>query len=66
VPEIAAANKQIIGQNPPPIVPEALLTISLLGKNLDAAGIVADAEISSQVKAAIGTFVTAIASQTFA
>lgn len=42
------------------IVPEASITISLLGKNLDTAGIVADSEISSEVKAAIVAFVTAI------
>jgi chromate reductase, NAD(P)H dehydrogenase (quinone) len=42
------------------IVPEASITISLLGRNLDTAGIVADSEISSEVKAAIVAFVTAI------
>jgi chromate reductase, NAD(P)H dehydrogenase (quinone) len=43
------------------IVPEASLTISLLGKSLDATEITADAEILEQVKAAILAFVIAIA-----
>ena len=42
------------------IVPEASITVSLLGKNLDAASIVNESEISSEVQAAIGAFVTAI------
>jgi chromate reductase, NAD(P)H dehydrogenase (quinone) len=42
------------------MIPEASITIPLLGKNLDAAGIVADPEMSSEVQAAIGVFVTAI------
>jgi chromate reductase, NAD(P)H dehydrogenase (quinone) len=42
------------------IVPEASITVSLLGKNLDATGIVADPEISSEVKAAMVAFVTKI------
>lgn len=42
------------------IIPEASITISLLGKNLDAAGIVADAAISDVLKAAIAQFATAI------
>jgi chromate reductase, NAD(P)H dehydrogenase (quinone) len=35
------------------IVPEASVTISLLGKNLDTAGIVADSQMASDVKSAI-------------
>ncbi len=42
------------------IVSEASITVSLLGKNLDAAGIVADAEVASQLKAAIAAFAIAI------
>lgn len=42
------------------IVPEASITVSLLGKNLDAADIVNDSEISSKVRVAIVAFVTAI------
>jgi chromate reductase, NAD(P)H dehydrogenase (quinone) len=42
------------------IVPEASITVSLLGKNLDAAGIIADSEMSSEVQAAIVAFSTAI------
>jgi chromate reductase, NAD(P)H dehydrogenase (quinone) len=42
------------------IVPEASITIPLLGKNIDAAGIVADPEMSSELQAAIVTFMTAI------
>jgi NAD(P)H-dependent FMN reductase len=42
------------------IVPEASITVPLLGRNLDAAGIIADTEISSQVQAAIGAFAIAI------
>jgi chromate reductase, NAD(P)H dehydrogenase (quinone) len=42
------------------IVPEASITVSLLGKNLDAAGIIADSEMSSEVQAAIVSFSTAI------
>ena len=42
------------------IVPEASITVSLLGKNLDAAGIVADPEISSTLQAAIISFANAI------
>jgi chromate reductase, NAD(P)H dehydrogenase (quinone) len=42
------------------IIPEASITVSLLGKNLDAAGIAADLEISSAVKAKIAAFVTVI------
>jgi chromate reductase, NAD(P)H dehydrogenase (quinone) len=42
------------------IVPEASITVSLLGKNLDAAGIIADSKISDEVQTAITTFATAI------
>lgn len=42
------------------IVPEASITVSLLGKNLDATGIVDDSEISSELQAAIVAFATAI------
>lgn len=42
------------------IVPEASITVSLLGKNLDPTGIVNDLEISSELQAAIVTFATAI------
>lgn len=42
------------------IVPEASITVSLLGKNLDATGIVDDTEISSELQAAIVAFATAI------
>jgi NAD(P)H-dependent FMN reductase len=42
------------------MVPEASITIPLLGKNLDAAGIIADAEIASEVQTAIVTFAIAI------
>jgi chromate reductase, NAD(P)H dehydrogenase (quinone) len=42
------------------VVPEASIAVPLLGKNLDAAGIVADSEISREVKAAIMALATAI------
>ncbi|MGV0029248.1 NADPH-dependent FMN reductase [Phormidesmis priestleyi] len=42
------------------MVPEASITVSLLGKNLDAAGIVADPEISSEVQTALVVFTTEI------
>lgn len=42
------------------IVPEASITISLLGKNLDADGIVANPEISGELQAAIISFANAI------
>ncbi len=44
------------------IVPEASLTVSLLGKKLDAASIVADPKISDMVKAAASRFAIAIQS----
>lgn len=42
------------------IVPQACVTISLLGKNLDAAGIIANSEISGELEAAIAAFTKAI------
>lgn len=42
------------------VVPEASITVSLLGKNLDADGIVADLEIASALRAALGAFAIAI------
>jgi len=42
------------------IVPEASITVSLLGKNLDATGIVADPEIASELQAAIISLANAI------
>lgn len=42
------------------MVPEASITVSFLGKNLDAAGIVADPEISSEVQTALVVFTTEI------
>ncbi|WP_245939906.1 NADPH-dependent FMN reductase [Stenomitos frigidus] len=44
------------------MVPEASITAALLGKNLDAAGIVADAEIFGQLQAAVISFAKAIES----
>ncbi len=42
------------------IVPEASITVPLLGKSLDAAGIVADPELSGELQAGIMAFVNAI------
>jgi chromate reductase, NAD(P)H dehydrogenase (quinone) len=42
------------------IVPEASITVSLLGKKLDAAGIVADQEISDELETAIVSFANTI------
>ena len=42
------------------MVPEASITVALLGKNLDAAGIVADAEMFGALQAAIRSFIKAI------
>ncbi len=42
------------------IVPEASITVSLLGRNLDAAGIVGDFEMSKEVRGAIAAFTIAI------
>ena len=42
------------------IVPEASITVALLGKKLDAAGIVADPEISDELETAIISFANAI------
>ena len=43
------------------LISEACITVSLLGKHLDAAGIVADAETSSELRVAILSFAKAIA-----
>lgn len=42
------------------IVPEASITVSLLGKNLDANGIIADPEISGKLQASVISFANAI------
>lgn len=42
------------------VVPEASITVSLLGRKLDAEGMVNDAEISRELKVAITSFVAAI------
>jgi chromate reductase, NAD(P)H dehydrogenase (quinone) len=42
------------------IVPEASITVALLGKNLDAARILLDSEISGELQAAIESFAHAI------
>ena len=42
------------------IVPEASITVPLLGKNLDAAGIVAEPEIAGAIQTAIANLVNAI------
>lgn len=42
------------------IVPEAAITVSLLGKKMDVAGIVADQEISGELRAKIVSFTNAI------
>jgi chromate reductase, NAD(P)H dehydrogenase (quinone) len=42
------------------VIPEASVTVALMGRKLDAAGIVADAELSQAVGTAIATLVTAI------
>jgi NAD(P)H-dependent FMN reductase len=42
------------------IVPEASITVSLLGKNLDATGILANPEIAKELKAAVDVFAIAI------
>lgn len=48
------------------IVPEACITVSLLGKNLDAAGILAESEISGELSAAIMAFTKGIEPSTAA
>ena len=45
------------------IVPEASITLPLLGRHLNADGIVADPELSLQLQTAIVTFANAVASQ---
>jgi chromate reductase, NAD(P)H dehydrogenase (quinone) len=42
------------------VIPEASVTVALMGRKLDAAGIAADAELSQAVGAAIAALVTAI------
>jgi chromate reductase, NAD(P)H dehydrogenase (quinone) len=42
------------------IIPQASISVSLLGKNLDPAGIIANSEVSDQLQAAMIAFVTAI------
>ncbi|NJM45403.1 MAG: NAD(P)H-dependent oxidoreductase [Alkalinema sp. RU_4_3] len=42
------------------VIPGASITVALMGRKLDAAGIVADSEISEAVVGAIATLVTAI------
>ena len=42
------------------VVPDAAITVSLLGRKLDAEGIVNDAEISRELKVAIASFIAAI------
>ena len=42
------------------VIPEASITVSLLGKKLDAAQIVADSEMSSELQSAISVFANAI------
>ncbi|MEP0928732.1 MULTISPECIES: NADPH-dependent FMN reductase [Cyanophyceae] len=48
------------------IVPEACITVSLLGKNLDAAGILTEPEISGELSAAIMALATGIEPSTAA
>jgi chromate reductase, NAD(P)H dehydrogenase (quinone) len=43
------------------MVPDASITVPLLGRNLDAAGIVADAELAGPLRAALVAFASAIA-----
>jgi chromate reductase, NAD(P)H dehydrogenase (quinone) len=55
-----AALTEIVNTMAGKIVPEASITVSLLGKNLDAAGIVAEPEVAAEIQAAIGSFVDTI------
>lgn len=55
-----AALTEIITTMAGKIVPAASITVSLLGRNLDAAGIVAEPEIADEIQTAIGAFVDAI------
>ncbi len=41
-------------------MPEASITVSLLGRKLDAKGIAADLEMSSVLKTAVGVFAIAL------
>ena len=42
------------------VVPEACISVPLLGRNLDESGIIAEAEISSAVRSALARFTDAI------
>jgi chromate reductase, NAD(P)H dehydrogenase (quinone) len=42
------------------VIPEALVIVKLMGKNLDVAGIVADPVIADELQRAIGAFIQAI------
>jgi len=42
------------------VVPEACISVPLLGRNLDESGIIAEAEISSAVRSALARFADAI------
>lgn len=55
-----AALSEIVTTMAGRLVPEASIGVSLFGKNLDAAGIVADSEVSGKVQTAIIAFVTTI------
>jgi chromate reductase, NAD(P)H dehydrogenase (quinone) len=55
-----AALTEIVNTMAGKILPEASITVSLLGKNLDAAGIVAEPEVAAEIQAAIGSFVDTI------
>jgi chromate reductase, NAD(P)H dehydrogenase (quinone) len=55
-----AALAEIVTTMSGQIVPEASITLALLGKNLDAAGILADPEISGELQAATVAFAKAI------
>jgi chromate reductase, NAD(P)H dehydrogenase (quinone) len=45
------------------IIPEASITVSLMGKKLDASGIIADPQLSEEIQKAIGAFCDAIDQQ---
>ena len=48
------------------MVPDASITVPLLGRNLDAAGIVAEAELAEPLRAALVAFARAIAHRSVA
>ena len=54
--------KEIISTMDGLIIPSALVTLALLGKGLDEAGIIADVDISRRLQAALIAFAEAIAS----